>query len=134
MPRERRFASSWRWTLGCTVWAYRQGTDTIAPCTGCRIYILQAFFHLCVSDGQADGDRAYTAEQLQTFYDTVDWIREQDFDPGAIHIQAIYGIWNLPPQPCTYARAGIALYGVGSNNAPVQNGLELRPYFPCGPE
>ena len=92
-----------------------------------HLHITGVFSHLCVSDGQADGDRAYTAEQLQTFYDTVDWIREQDFDPGAIHIQASYGIWNLPPQPCTYARAGIALYGVGSNNAPVQNGLELRP-------
>lgn len=44
-----------------------------------------------------------------------------------IHIQASYGIWNLPPQPCTHARAGIALYGVGSDKAPVQNRLELRP-------
>ena len=92
-----------------------------------HLHMTGVFSHLCVSDGQEDSDRAYTAEQLQTFYDTVDWIREQGFDPGAIHIQASYGIWNLPPQPCTYARAGIALYGVGSDNIPVRNQLELRP-------
>lgn len=92
-----------------------------------HLHMTGVFSHLCVSDGQEDSDRAYTAEQLQAFYDTVDWIQEQGFDPDAIHIQASYGIWNLPPQPCTYARAGIALYGVGSDNAPVQNQLELRP-------
>lgn len=92
-----------------------------------HLHITGVFSHLCVSDGQTDSDRTYTEEQLQTFYNTVDWMRKQGLDSGAIHIQASYGIWNLPSQPCTYARAGIALYGVGSDNGPVQNRLELRP-------
>ena len=44
-----------------------------------------------------------------------------------VHIQASYGIWNLPKQPCAYVRAGIALYGVRSDDAPVQRNLDLRP-------
>ncbi len=56
-----------------------------------------------------------------------DRLRGHGYDPGRIHIQASYGILNLPPQPCDYARAGIALYGVGSSGA--ADGVEagLRP-------
>ena len=34
---------------------------------------------------------------------------------------------NLPPQPCGYARAGIALYGVYSDLSPTQRRLPLKP-------
>ena len=49
---------------------------------------------------------------LLTIYDTVAWLRTAGYDPGKVHIQSSYGLWNLPAQPCDYVRAGIALYGV----------------------
>ena len=52
---------------------------------------------------------------------------DQGYPPGETHIQSSYGIWNLPPQPCTWARPGIALYGVGSDDTPTRRQLELRP-------
>lgn len=85
------------------------------------------FSHLCVSDSLEAKDVAYTQGQLTAFYDAIAWMRSVGHDPGKIHIQASYGIWNLPPQPCGYVRAGIALYGVRSDNGPVQRALDLRP-------
>ena len=73
------------------------------------------FSHLCVSDGDSDQDRAFTANQLKTFYRAVEGLRRQGLDPGAVHIQASYGLCRLPPQPCRYARPGIALYGAASS-------------------
>ena len=92
-----------------------------------NLKIQGAFSHLCVSDSLAEGDTAYTQQQVTLFFDTIAWMREQGLDPGEIHLQASYGIWNLPPQPCAYARAGIALYGVRSDETPVRRALDLRP-------
>ena len=92
-----------------------------------HLRITGTFSHLCVADSLTAADTAYTQRQLASFYETVDWMRAAGYDPGAIHVQASYGIWNLPPQPCAYARAGIALYGVRSGEAPVQRALDLRP-------
>ncbi len=85
------------------------------------------FSHLCVSDSLEPEDMAYTQGQLTLFYNTLDWMRGQGLEPGKTHIQASYGVWNLPPQPCAYARAGVALYGVQSAPGPVQHSLDLRP-------
>lgn len=85
------------------------------------------FSHLCVSDGRTEEEAAYTEAQLERFYATVERLRSDGYDPGKVHIQASYGIWNLPVQPCDYARAGIALYGVGSDHTPVRTELDLRP-------
>lgn len=92
-----------------------------------NLKIQGVFSHLCVSDSLAEGDAAYTRQQVALFFDTIAWMREQGLDPGEIHLQASYGIWNLPPQPCAYARAGIALYGVRSDETPVRQALDLRP-------
>ena len=93
-----------------------------------HLRITGTFSHLCVADSLTAADTAYTRRQLETFYETVAWMRAAGYDPGSIHVQASYGIWNLPPQPgCAYARAGIALYGVRSDTVPVQRALDLRP-------
>ncbi len=86
------------------------------------------FSHLCAADSLTAEDTAYTEEQLNAFYDTVAWMRSAGYDPGRLHIQSSYGIWNLPPQPCcAYARPGIGLYGVSSDGSPVRHPLDLRP-------
>ena len=85
------------------------------------------FSHLCVADSPSPEDTAYTRRQLDAFYEAVSWIQTAGYRPGRIHIQSSYGIWNLPPQPCQYARAGIALYGVRSDRSPVRQALDLRP-------
>ena len=85
------------------------------------------FSHLCMSDSLEAEDMAFTHTQLERFYGAVQWLRAHGLDPGEVHIQASYGIWNLPPQPCFWARAGIALYGVFSQDAPTGRTLALGP-------
>jgi alanine racemase len=92
-----------------------------------NLRITGVFSHLCVSDSLRPEDTAYTRAQLAAFARAVAWIRAQGYSPGQTHIQASYGIWNLPPQPCALARAGIALYGVSSSGADTRRQLDLRP-------
>ena len=92
-----------------------------------QLRIEGVFSHLCVSDSLEAEDMAFTRLQLERFYGAVRWLRGHGYDPGETHIQASYGIWNLPPQPCTWARAGIALYGVTSDGSPTARELDLRP-------
>lgn len=46
---------------------------------------------------------------------------------GRIAFAGQLRLLNLPAQPCDFARAGVALYGVYSGNAPVVTPLDLRP-------
>lgn len=85
------------------------------------------FSHLGVSDSLTADDTSFTQAQLSAFFETIETIRRAGYDPGQTHIQASYGVWNLPPQPCAFARVGIALYGVGSDASPVQRTLDLWP-------
>ena len=85
------------------------------------------FSHLCVSDSARPEDLAFTQAQLDRFYGAVARMADAGLDPGAIHIQASYGILNLPHQPCAWARAGIALYGVYSREEDRPDSDVLRP-------
>ena len=92
-----------------------------------RLKIQGVFSHLCVSDSLQPEDVDYTDGQLERFYAALRWMKQHGYDPGETHIQASYGIWNLPPQPCAWARPGIALYGVTSGGEPPLQSLGLRP-------
>ena len=92
-----------------------------------NLKICGVFSHLCVSDSLRSEDQAFTRTQLDRFYGALRWLREHGCPPGETHIQASYGIWNLPPQPCSWARAGIALYGVASDGSPTARVLNLSP-------
>ena len=85
------------------------------------------FSHLCVADSQSPEAVAFTQAQLERFYAAVRGLLAAGCPVGKAHIQASYGIWNLAPQACGYARAGIALYGVGSDESPVAHPLDLWP-------
>ena len=92
-----------------------------------HLHVTGMFTHLCVSDSMEREAEAYTQGQMEAFYAAADRLRQAGLDPGALHAQASYGIWNLPAQPCQWARPGIALYGVYSDLAPVHRRLDLRP-------
>lgn len=83
------------------------------------------FSHLCVSDDLSQ--EAETRAQLARFYAAADRLRQEGLLPGKLHIQASYGLLNLPPQPCAYVRAGIILYGVLSGGAATRLLPDLRP-------
>lgn len=85
------------------------------------------FTHLCVPDSLEPADLAYTQRQVDSFWEAADTVRSAGDHPGKLHLQASYAVWNLPPQPCAYARIGTALYGVRSDRRPVLSDLELRP-------
>ncbi len=85
------------------------------------------FSHFCVSDCLEPAAVEYTGAQRDAFFGAVNRLRALGLDPGALHLQASYGLLNLPAQPCDFARAGVALYGVYSGNAPVVTPLDLRP-------
>ncbi len=99
-----------------------------------ELRIAGVFSHLCVSDDLRR--EPFTQAQLDRFYSALDRLRRQGLDPGEVHIQASSGLLNLPPQPCAYVRAGIALYGVPSGGAPRQwpglrPALSLRARVAC---
>ncbi len=83
------------------------------------------FSHLCVSDDLTR--EAETQDQLDRFYRAVERLRRAGFGVGKVHVQASYGLLNLPPQPCGYVRAGIVLYGVPSDGGAVRQWPDLRP-------
>lgn len=103
-----------------------EDTEALARLYGRReLKIDGVFSHLCVSDDLAR--EAETQAQLARFYDGLNRLRQRGLDPGKVHVQASYGLLNLPPQPCGYVRAGIALYGVRSGRGAVRQWPELRP-------
>ncbi len=92
-----------------------------------NLKVTGTFSHLCVSDSPRPEDRAFTQVQLDRFYGAVARMAASGLDPGQVHIQASYGILNLLPQRCAWARAGIALYGVYSRGEDRPASDPLRP-------
>ena len=85
------------------------------------------FSHLCVSDEASSSARRYTAEQTALFWSAVERLRSAGVDVGQVHLHASYGVLNQPPEPCSWVRAGIALYGVYSGAFAGKNDVPLRP-------
>lgn len=85
------------------------------------------FSHLCVSDSLTEDSIAYTKLQTDRFFETAALLQAKGYDTGKLHLQASYGIINYPNLPCDYARAGIALYGVLSDQGETRTNVDLRP-------
>jgi serine/alanine racemase len=83
--------------------------------------------HFATSDGTDDSDVEFTILQAERFFGVVRALRGKGYDVGKLHAQASYGLLNYPDMKCDYARAGIALYGVLSDNTPVVTMPALRP-------
>lgn len=89
--------------------------------------ITGVFSHLCVSDDLSPAGVAFTRQQAETFREALAWLREQGFATGQTHLLASYGILNTPEFSLDLVRAGIALYGVYSDDTPARRVLPLQP-------
>lgn len=93
-----------------------------------NLKVCGVYTHLCVADSTQEDDVAFTEEQLSRFHTLLEQLKQHQLALPQIHIQSSYGILNYPELQCSYARIGIALYGVLSspgNKTKVQP--ELRP-------
>lgn len=79
----------------------------------CRHLLIQGTYtHLCVSDSNLPRDTEFSKVQIQRFYRTAAYLRQQGIALGKLHIQSTYGVLNFPELECDYVRIGIGLYGV----------------------
>jgi serine/alanine racemase len=81
--------------------------------------------HLCASDRLTKADISFTKQQIARFFTIVELVKAKRNVKS--HLQSSYGILNYPGLPCDFARAGIALYGVLSNNNETLTKLDLHP-------
>ncbi|HIU32663.1 MAG TPA: serine racemase VanT catalytic subunit [Candidatus Caccousia avistercoris] len=85
------------------------------------------FSHLCAADSAAPEDAAFTQHQAEAFRRLCRRLEEAGCPAGQTHLLASYGIFSLPTGEYAFARAGIALYGVGSGSGCPQPPVELWP-------
>lgn len=99
-----------------------------------KIYALQfihiegLFTHFSVSDSLSDDDVKYTDKQIELFDKVVAQLKEEGYDTGLLHAQNSYGVLNYNHLPYDYARPGILLLGVTSDNhLPIRNDVDFQP-------
>lgn len=93
-----------------------------------HLHVKGIFSHLCVSDTQDSSSIDFTHQQIQSFFQIIDTLRQRHYDVGKVHIQSSYGLLHYPHIPCDLARIGISLYGVDSSLADKKNNpLSLKP-------
>lgn len=73
------------------------------------------YTHLCVSDALDEASRAFTEAQRRRFFSLAEELCRRGYCVGKLHTQSSYGLLNYPDARCSYARVGIALYGVRSS-------------------
>ena len=90
--------------------------DRIAECFSLpNLRVTGMFTHLCVSDSLEKSDVDFSEQQLERFFSLADELEKRGIDHGELHTQSSYGIINYPEGRCAYGRAGVALYGVKSD-------------------
>ena len=73
--------------------------------------ILGTFTHLSVSDSHKVEDIEFTKNQIKSFDDCVQILKENNCNVGKLHVQASYGVVNYPELTYDYVRIGIMMYG-----------------------
>ena len=90
--------------------------DDIAGCYSLpHVRVTGMFTHLCVSDSLSEGDVGFSNTQLERFFSLAGELERRGINPGELHTQSSYGSVNYPDRRCAYGRAGVALYGVKSD-------------------
>lgn len=70
------------------------------------------FTHLSADDTLKPEDREFTRQQAETFRQLTDTLMAKGYELPKTHMQSSYGVLNYPELAGSYARVGIALYGV----------------------
>ena len=83
--------------------------------------------HLSSPDSFLEEDIDFTNKQMDKFAQVVKSLIEKGYNVGKLHAQSSYGIYNYPEIQCDYARPGIMLYGVKSQNDTTKVKTELHP-------
>lgn len=87
----------------------------------CSIYEMKnlvidgIFTHLSAANSLLPEDKAFTKNQVSLFYQLIDEWKRRGYPCPKLHLQSSYGVLNYPELAEDYARVGIALYGVLSN-------------------
>jgi len=99
--------------------------------SACRLNHLKVegiFTHLCVSGSTDPAHLSFTQEQKKRFLSAAKALKEKTSLSLKMHIQASSGIVNLTAPEMDFARAGIILYGLKSENDEFfRKELSLRP-------
>lgn len=73
------------------------------------------FTHLCSADSQEMDDVRFTEEQVRRFTQLCGQLEQAGCALPRLHVHSSYGALNFTCESFTYARIGIALYGVWSS-------------------
>ncbi len=86
------------------------------------------FSHLCVADSGEARKIAYTQQQAKAFFEAVDELEKKGCHCPKKHLAASSGVLNYPQYVGDYARVGIILYGVSSEEEDMnRSGASFRP-------
>ena len=92
-----------------------------------QLFVMGVYTHLCADDSFDEKDVAFTKKQAAAFARVCERISDAGYAVKA-HILGSYGLLNYPELGGSYARIGIALYGVLSNRSDLAFcPVELRP-------
>ncbi|WMC94185.1 serine racemase VanT catalytic subunit [Kineothrix sp. MB12-C1] len=86
-----------------------------------NLMITGTYTHLCSDESTSEKDRKFTMQQGTVFCKVISDLKKRGYDCGKLHLLASYGLINYPGLVGDYARIGIALYGVLSNRADLEN-------------
>ncbi len=93
-----------------------------------NLRITGTYTHLCAADSDSPVDIALCASQEKAFRQAVLSLEKRGCDCGRLHLLASHGLIRYPKWANDLARAGIALYGVLSSRADLENcPIRLRP-------
>lgn len=75
------------------------------------------FTHLCAANGHRRREQAFTQKQAERFWQTVRALKQEGMECRQAHLLSSYGALSWPEFGGTFARCGIALYGVLGSRA-----------------
>ena len=85
------------------------------------------FSHLCTANGRSPQEESFAQMQTNAFLQLVSVLRSCGCPVGDTHLLASAGILRFPQQPCSYVRAGLALFGAWETQEERDESCGLRP-------
>ena len=108
--------------VGIDTGMHRLGQRCEEPDRICAIFSMKnlavegIFTHLCADNTTSPEDRSLTLAQADAFHQVVNQLSRRGIACPATHLLSSYGLLQYPALGGSYARVGIALYGVLESN------------------